>query len=123
MIEFGGLIKHAGHHRDFAQEVEEIARQRVDPAVQEIEERVRDNHYLRQLAERLVPDIQTIASGLLAFGMSQVSDLPGLVAPGLVAFQTALGAELDRRKEQNDLQRHQLYFLYRTNKLLGKNKE
>jgi hypothetical protein len=119
MIEFASQVEGAPYDKDFNRHAEELACARVDPAMLEIEELVRDNKYYKQFQRKAVENIQTMAP-VLTVGVSLLTDLPILIGPALATLQALWEAELDRRKEQNKIRRHQLYLLHRTNELLAK---
>ena len=123
MIEMGALIGSMAYGEGFRKQVEELARAKIDPALLEIEERVRDNNYLKQLLTKVVPDTKAMLTGALAVGFTQLAELPALWAVGTgalpAAIQAAWSTEIERRQEAREIRRHEMYFLHRTQKLLG----
>jgi len=123
IIEMERLIESPAHGADFEAEANDLFAERVAPALLEIEELVRDNSSLRQLAGAAVADAKTIlmAAGI-TFGVTTQADLSHLVAAALdvaVPLSATIGrAVLERSVAARDIERHQLFFLYRTNALL-----
>lgn len=122
IIEMEQLIESAAHEPDFVGEVEDLFHERIAPALLEISELVRDNASLRQLTAAVVADSKGILTAALTFGVTASADLPNLVAAALdvaVPVTAAVGrAAWARSVATHEIQRHQLFFLYKTNALL-----
>jgi hypothetical protein len=122
MIEMERLIDAAAHDEAFEAEVADLYLEKVAPALLEIEEAVGDDKYLRQLAGNLVGDAKTYASGGLTLAVAMFAHVPNLVAAatGLgVGAATAAGqAAWDHARSNREMERHQLFFLYKLGDLL-----
>jgi hypothetical protein len=124
MITMERTIESAAYEADFVDRVDELYHEQVAPALQEIDERVRDNSYLQQLVGELVPELKTIVGSVLAVGTVAAVDLPSLIT-GVVATPAArsviaasVAALQKQRHEGKAISQHTLYFLYRTQQLL-----
>ena len=61
MVEIERLVDSAAHEEGFRAEVQEVFVEKVAPALQEIEERIKDDRYLRQLTGVVVGDAKAYA--------------------------------------------------------------
>lgn len=111
MIESGPLDK------DFSQEIEIVYVEKVLPALLEITELVRSTSFLRELASEVVKDANKLA-GVLALGILNAETVPALTAAGATGVAIAARTAWRRHQASADIQKHQLYFLYKTEKLL-----
>ncbi len=120
IVELGSQVKSASYETGYLEEVEDIARLRIEPALLEIEEEIRANASLRQLVVHAVGDAKTFLGAALGFGIAQTTDLPTMLgAAGVTAVQACLTAVMEQRTEASRISRHELYFLYRTHRLLS----
>lgn len=124
IIEMERLIDAAAYEPDFAAEVEDLFNERVAPALAEINELIRDNASLRQLVGEAIADSKTILSAVLTLGVTTSADFPTLVAAALdvavpVAAVTARAA-WTQSVGAREIERRQLFFLYKTNALLDR---
>jgi hypothetical protein len=124
MITLERTIESAAYEADFVDRVDELYREQVAPALQEIDERVRDNAYLQRLIGELVPELKTIMGSILTISTVAAADLPILIAGVATSLGTrsviaaAVAAAEKRRQEGKAIGQHTLYFLYRTQQLL-----
>ncbi|MDP9363098.1 MAG: hypothetical protein M3Q10_02500 [Chloroflexota bacterium] len=119
MIELGKLVEAAAFEEGFADQVDELFRVKVEPALLEIEEQVQANSYLRALIGEIVGDSRTLLTGILGVGIAHAADVPQLVAAGAAAGQATAKAAWEKRARGRKLSEHELYFLYRTEQLLA----
>lgn len=102
---------------DFGHEVMDLWTERVAPALTEIDQRIRENSYLRELASQL--DIQGMATSGMAVAMSSFADLPQVISLAVGASVGLLNAERARRGEKRAIEKSQFYFLYGTERALS----
>lgn len=120
MVELGKLVESAAYEEGFADQVDELYRAKVAPALLEIEEQVRANSYLRVLVGEVVGDSKTLLAGVLGVGLAHAADVSQLVAGGVAAAGQAMAkAAWERQARGRKLSEHELYFLYRTEQLLA----
>lgn len=106
-------------------QVDELWRSDVDPALLALEEQVSDHRLVRELAKYAGKDIRKFVMGsmVLYVGLTQAASLgtaaEALITAGAAASPSALRATLDWHKAGLDVKRHELFFLYATNKRLG----
>lgn len=118
--ELGRLIEADAYDEAFTDQVDDVFVEKVAPALLEIEERVRENAYLRNLIGHAVGDTKTLLAGILAFGIAGVAELPTLLTAGVVAGgQAAVQAAWDRHEANQDIRKHDMYFLHQTEQLLS----
>jgi hypothetical protein len=122
VIEMESLIQSAAHEPDFQAEVQDMFHERVAPALLEIRELVHDNSSLRRLAEAAIADAKGILTATVTFGVTAHADLAYLVAAALdvaVPVTAAVGrAAIAQRDAAREIERHQLFMLYKTTVLL-----
>jgi hypothetical protein len=122
IAEMEKLIRSAAHEPDFQGEVEMIFHERVAPALLEIRELVHDNASLRRLTEAAVLDVKGILTATVTFGMTMHADMSALVAAaldvGIPVGAAAARAAWTKSEAARGIERHQLFMLYKTNKLL-----
>jgi phage antirepressor YoqD-like protein len=126
MIEMERLIDAAAHDEEFGSEIADIYLEKVAPALQEIDEAVQDDKYLRQLAGALVGDAKTYVSGGLSLAVAMFAQVPDLVAVatglGVGATTAAVQAGWRSAERQRQTERHQLFFLYKLGGLIESSK-
>lgn len=98
------------YSEEFGREVLDLWGERVEPALMEIEERVQENTYLRELAGQL--DVPGMATSGVAVAMSSFADLPQVVSIAVGASVGLINAERARRAERSAIEKSQFYFLY-----------
>ena len=124
VTEMARVIASASYEGDFAAEVDELYLQHVAPALQEISELVEDNGSMRQLARTVLGDAKPVAAAVLTLGMTLGADLPRLVSAAFnvgvpLTAAVAQGA-WTQMAATREIERRQLFFLYRTAKLLDR---
>ena len=125
MIKYSEEIKHEVWEEEFINDAEKIFLREIEPAILDIEEAVKSNKYLSHLVTGLLnkPMVIPSTSGLGVL-ISSLSNFPkfsaaalGLIAgTGLIAYNAC--KEWEEKSDQ--LKRAQLYFYYKTGKLLNK---
>jgi hypothetical protein len=127
VIRFSGDIRTAYWDGDFASDCQLVFLREVMPAVQEIEEAMRSNKFVKRLIRgfREKPLSFPAGSGI-AMVMSQFSTLPGLLAQslgiGLPAAALAYDAFEEWREERQQIEQNQLYFYHQARRSLSKNR-
>jgi hypothetical protein len=120
---FSGEIRSAVWEAGFPEEADALFRERVEPEVERIEEAVRENNSLRELAWRTARHGVTPATfGALIGSASDLPGLAGAAAGGLPILGAAgVRALLDRRDKLREISDNQLYFYYRAGEKLRSN--
>lgn len=119
---YAEVIGPASWDEDFAEEASRIFREKVNPAVTNIEQAVEANRDLKELSYRFGPPAAVaVASSVGAFvGSSSVLGDVALLATGLgAAAYQGLAAHIKARKQ---VEANQLYFYYRAGKSLSASK-
>lgn len=119
MVEIANMIEAAPFEEGFQDEVQDIYVEKVGPALADIEDAVRRNAYLRQLLGSAVADVKTILTGVITLGVAQTADLSPLIAAGAATATATIQAAWNKHVEAGRIRQQQLYFLYRTQDLLG----
>jgi hypothetical protein len=119
MLKFSREIKHASWDNDFSLAAESIFRQELAPAILNIEEEIRSNRFLMELAQRLVP---AAGVGLSALAVS-MSNLPNAALAALAMGATAgtatiIQAYREWAEKRRAATQNQLYFYYKAGQLL-----
>ncbi len=108
--DFSSLIRSAGWEPKFAEEVDALFREKVQPEIERIEEAVRENRSLDALARRVVRHGATHATFGAVIG--SVSDLSALAGLAIGLGSASVQAFLDQQERLQDIQDKQLYFYY-----------
>jgi hypothetical protein len=118
---FSREIRFAGWEPGFPEQADVLFRERVVQEVERIEEAVRENNSLRELAWRTVRHGATPATfGALIGTASDLPTLAGAAAGGLPVLGAAgVKALLDRRDKLKQIKDNQLYFYYRAGERIG----
>lgn len=123
MIEFSSRIKGTSWDEDFISDADQVFRREVEPAVLDIEEAIRVNSFIAELARKVV-DTQVVLSGGSALALA-VTTL-GLPAIAALAIGGAVGgskaaydAYVDWSKRNRETEQNQLFFYYRAGQLLS----
>jgi len=123
IIKYAETIKNAPWDEEFIAETESIFHRDIEPAVLEIEEAVRSNGSMLELAARKVVAAPALGtSSLFSFFVSQLASLPTLTKMFMgaaVGIGTALyDAYTEAQKQEITLAQNQIFFYYRAGKLL-----
>lgn len=123
MIKFSRDIERAGWDRDFEVDAERVFLEEVAPAVASIEDAVQSNKYLRELIPALSEKPLSVASGFLVVMLSQMSELPTILAKALGLGVTTTSVLFQAHKTISErkisLEQNQLYFYYAAKKRLS----
>lgn len=134
MVQITGAMHAQATDDAFGDEVEQVWRGTVDPALQEIRDRIDDHGHLRELTKiARTTDLRAglkalpVASGGLVLAASRASNLREVltvVATATAAAATAaapvlIRAALERNEGLRQVSRDRFYFLYRADSALG----
>src|SRR6266508_1224796 len=111
------LLASRAFEEGFEAEVEQAYIRHIAPSLQEIEEAVAANTFLRQLLSKAVGDMKTIVTAVLTLGITRVANLPALIAGGAAVVTATASAVLAKSEEVQRIRQEQFYFLYRTQEL------
>lgn len=98
----------------FAEEAELVFREKVAPAVERIEQRVKSDRHLKELTYKYGPSVLGGVSSMGAFLAGE-----GALA-GLAALAAGLSAAATRREQRQELEGERLYFYYRAGRSFGR---
>ena len=105
---------------DFAGDADAVFRKQVEPAVLDLEEEVRSNGELAELAVRAFRP-EDVGTGLLVM-LSGLSQLPAVAAVtlggGITAATTGVKAYKEWKEDRKNIERSQMYFYYRSRERL-----
>ncbi len=130
IIEIGDLVKASPHEDEFHTQIDELYLARIAPALLEIHVRIRDNQYLHRLVGTLAPELGKFSGAALTAVIAHMTEIPQLVA-GVPTEALAGGAAVTslakwvaqeasaKASESRNIERQDLYFLYRVDELLG----
>ena len=123
MIQFSAEIGSASWDVDFPIEADKVFREKVQPAVLEIEEAVQSNNYLKELARCAIDKpLEVTGTSALGLVMSKATFLGdvGLSAMGvgLGAGIVALKAWQEHIEKRKDIENNQVFFYYKAQKTL-----
>lgn len=103
-----------GWDDEFADAAEDVFVREVTPAVQEIEEMVRDDSFLAELWPRMTRPQDWAAGGtfgMAAFNLASLPELASLAVGGTVGFAAAArNMYLEHRDAQRAIEGHRLFF-------------
>ncbi len=130
IIKYSEKIRNESWNKEFLVEAEETIHREIEPAVLDIEDAVKSNPSLSALFTRKFADKSTsatIGASSISFFVSQLNLLPTLTATALstaatfgtnaaVAFYDAYK---ENQKQENELEKNQLYFYYKAGNLLS----
>jgi hypothetical protein len=124
MAKFSKEIETAAWDATFADDAEGLFVREIEPAVLEIEDAVKANSFLRELATSATSgDAKIVGSAALGLIIAKYGALPDLVGQALgvavpvgVAGWSAFRAHADR---QRDIESNQLFFYYKARQLLS----
>lgn len=127
MLNFSESVKSASWDEDFSIEAEQVFRQKVEPAVLEIEEAVKDNLLLSKLGNKIAADpmlagpvLGVIVASPTNFGhlLEQVAPAAALTIGGAKVLKHIVDAVRENKDKQREIEQNQLYFLYRAKQRL-----
>lgn len=123
MIEFSGEIGSASWDADFPIEADKVFRQKVEPAISEIEEAVQNNSYLKALVwcavEKPVEIATTSGLGLMMSKATFLGDAAlGAMGMGAGAGVIALRAWQEHIEKRKDIENNQVFFYYKAQNLI-----
>jgi hypothetical protein len=114
VTEFSEGMRASGWDPDFAGDAEEILVREVAPAVQEIEDAVRDNRFLAELWPRMTRPQDWSAGaaiGIAAFNLASLPEIASLAVGGGVGFAAAArNVYLEHREGQREIEGKRLFF-------------
>lgn len=118
MMKLSSSIRAASWDQDFPLDVEDLVRKEIEPAIQDIEEAIRNNRYLLEVVRKIVDKPLLVSSGsLLGFAVSNLSELSGLVSQafGIGTAGVLAGVDAHRawKKKKQEIEKNHLYFYYR----------
>lgn len=119
MVKIAAVLQAAPREAGFKEELEQIYRAEVEPALQEIREEVQSNRYLHQLLGETVKDIpKWLGAGFIAIATTPLTNIPALVVAGATAAGPAAQAAWKKHERSKEIRQRQYYFLYETDRLL-----
>lgn len=120
MIAFSAAIRSAPWDDEFAHEADLIYREKVAPAVVDLEEAVQSNRYARELVGRLVAQpIVPQRDGAVGLLVAQLGAFPALahlamaLGTGLGAVALAYDTWRSTQDRASELEQNQLYYFYK----------
>lgn len=124
IIKFSEGIKNASWDEEFSHDAEVVFIREIEPAILDIEDAIRSNNYLVNLARKIIDKPLTLTTGsALGLLMSPLSELPALVTTSLGIGTSAGLIAFDAYKEwkQNNLKTEQnnLFFYYKAKENLS----
>lgn len=126
IIKFSETIKTASWDDTFAHDADRVLRRDVESAVQNIEEEVKANKFIRKLLRKFAdkPMIVPVGSALaLAMSNLPLPSIALMAAGGVVGGGSALhDAHEEWSKKMREVQQNSLFFYYRTKSLLADRK-
>lgn len=123
MIEFSSGIKSASWDSDFISDADQIFRREIEPTILDIEDEIRSNNFIAELARKAV-DVPVVVSGgsalalaITTLGLSSIAALAiGAVVGG---GKAAYDAYTEWSKKQRETEQNQMFFYYRAGDLLS----
>lgn len=120
---FSDGMRAAGWDPEFVGDAEGVFVDEVEPAVQEIEEMIRDDRFLSRLAPAVTEPQNWAAGGALgmaAYSLASLPELASLAVGGGVGFAAgARQAYQEWRKAQKAAEQKELFFYYEADRRLG----
>lgn len=121
IIEFSEDLDTMPWTEDFVLKADDLVRQKVEPAVADIEKKVEENSSLRSLVSKTFRP-RSIAQGL-GLGFTSLSHVPDVVsllgAVGVTVCQTMHNTFKEYAEFRSDLEARPMYFYYGANQRLG----
>lgn len=122
IMTYADKIRSASWDEEFSAEAEEILRREIEPAVIDIQDAVKSNRSLFELATRKIVEKPALMGSVFSFIVSQLSDLPAIAGVAMsleVGTATAIyDAVREAQHETRSIEQNQLYFYYRARQLL-----
>jgi hypothetical protein len=123
IIDFSHEVEGAPWEKEFPEEVEQIMRRRIEPAILDIEDAYNSNKPLLHLASALTKSVVPAATSAIGLLIGLASQLPSALTASMTlsAGAAAIGLEVRKewREKNNLVERNQLYFLYKVKKSLS----
>jgi hypothetical protein len=124
LVEMSEQIKSAPWDDDFPQDVELLVRRNIEPAILDLDERVKSNIYLERLSRKLLTEpIEPAKGSIIGMALGNIVSLsPQLaVLAGLGMGAVVLGSQIYNEwvTEKKELGHHQLYFYYEARRRLS----
>ena len=120
---FSDGMRAAGWDPEFVDDAEDVFVREVEPAVQEIEDAVRDSSFVAQLIPSMTASQNWAAGGTLgmaAYNLASLPELASLAVGGGVGFASGVReAYLEWRKGRRGVERKELFFYYEAGRRLG----
>lgn len=116
VADFSREIRSAAWEPGFAEEADALFRERVEPEVERIEQAIRENRSIEELAWRTARYGATPAT--LGAVVGSITDLTGFAGAALGLGAASVRALLDRRERSREIRDNQLYFYYRAGERL-----
>jgi hypothetical protein len=120
---FSDGMRAAGWDPEFVDDAEDVFVREVEPAVQEIEDAVRDSSFVAQLLPSMTAPQNWAAGGALgmaAYNLASLPELASLAVGGGVGFASGVReAYLEWRKGRRGVERKELFFYYEAGRRLG----
>jgi hypothetical protein len=119
MLKFSREIKNASWDDDFGLAAENVFRQEVAPAIVEIDEAVKSNRFMMELAQRIVP-AGAVALSALAVSMSNLphAALAALAIGSSAGSATVIQAYRGWAEKRQATEQNHLYFYYKAGQFL-----
>jgi hypothetical protein len=116
-------IETAAWDKDFPHDADAAVRVQIEPALLDIEDAIRSNRFIEELAGRIVTAPLALPAGsMLGLAMSAYTDMPAVVAQtlGVSVMAAAATTEAFRkyRAKALEIERNNLYFYYRARQKL-----
>jgi hypothetical protein len=126
ILEFASGIEKEVWDEDFPYEAEKLFRQKVEPAILDIEEQVKANRSLVDLLPTLTKSNSIATTSVVGLGLAYANILPDIMATSL-GLTVGVASEAysffkKRREEYEAIQRNQLYFYYKVEQDLKRKK-
>lgn len=122
IIKFSSGVHSAAWDQDFVSDADQVFRREVEPAVQEIEEEIRANRFIAELARKAV-DVQVVVSGGSALALAVTTlgldAIAALAVGGAVGgLKAAYDAYIEWDKRKREVEQNQLFFYYKAGQLM-----
>lgn len=122
IMKYADRIRSASWDEEFSEEAEELFHREIEPAVLDVEDAVKSNRSLFELATRKIVEKPALTGSIFSFIVSQLSALPTIAGVAMsigVGTATAIyDAVREAKHETRSIGQNQLYFYYRARHLL-----